>query len=38
MERTIQVLKLRGVQHDEQIYPIKLESDVLRVLHPKLKT
>jgi len=38
MERTIQVLKLRGVQHDEQIYPIKLESDGLRVLHPKLTT
>ncbi|KAG2473769.1 MAG: Recombinase RecA [Nitrosopumilales archaeon] len=38
MERTIQVLKLRGVRHDEQIYPIKLESNGLKVLHPRLTT
>ncbi len=38
MDRTIQVLKLRGVPHDDQICPIKLESDGLRVLHPKLTT
>ena len=38
MDRTIQVLKLRGVRHDDQIFPIKLENDGLRVLHPKLTT
>ncbi len=38
MERSIQVLKLRGVDHEDQIYPIKLESDGLRILHPKLTT
>jgi len=36
MERTIQVLKLRGVRHDDQIYPMKLDENGLRVLHPKL--
>ena len=38
MERSIQVLKLRGVDHEDQIYPTKLESDGLRILHPKLTT
>ncbi len=38
MERTIQVLKLRGVRHDDQIYPMKLDENGLRVLHPKLTT
>jgi len=38
MERTIQVLKLRGVRHDDQIYPLKLDENGLRVLHPKLTT
>ncbi len=36
MERTIQVLKLRGVRHDDQIYPLKLDENGLQVLHPKL--
>jgi len=36
MERTIQVLKLRGVRHDDQIYPLKLAENGLSVLHPKL--
>ncbi len=36
LERTIQVLKLRGVRHDDQIYPMKLDENGLRVLHPKL--
>jgi circadian clock protein KaiC len=38
MDRTIQVLKLRGVRHDDQIFPIKLENEGLKVLHPKLTT
>jgi circadian clock protein KaiC len=38
MERTIQVLKLRGVRHDDQIFPMKLDESGLRVLHPKLTT
>ena len=36
MERTIQVLKMRGVHHSEQIYPIKLGDAGLQLLHPRL--
>ena len=36
MERTIQVSKMRGVKHSEQIHLIELESDGLRLLHPRL--
>ena len=36
MERTIQVLKMRGVRHSEQIYPIKLGDAGLQLLHPRL--
>ena len=36
MERTIQVLKMRGVRHSEQIHPIKLGDAGLQLLHPRL--
>jgi len=36
MERAIQVIKLRGVRHSEQIYPIRLNEKGLHVLHPRL--
>lgn len=36
MERTIQVIKMRGVHHSEQIYPIKLSEAGLQLLHPRL--
>lgn len=36
MERTIQVLKMRGVRHSEQIHPIKLGDTGLQLLHPRL--
>ena len=36
MERTLQVLKMRGVRHSEQIYPIKLSDTGLQLVHPKL--
>jgi len=36
MERNIQVMKLRGIRHSEQIYPIKLNEDGLHILHPRL--
>jgi circadian clock protein KaiC len=35
MERTLQVLKMRGVRHSEQIYPIKLGETGLELLHPR---
>lgn len=35
MERTLQVLKMRGVRHSEQIYPIKLGETGLQLLHPR---
>ena len=36
MERTIQVVKMRGVRHSEQIYPIKLGEAGLELIHPRL--
>jgi KaiC/GvpD/RAD55 family RecA-like ATPase len=36
MERAIQVIKMRGVRHNEQIFPIKLSESGLQVLHPRL--
>ena len=36
MERTIQVTKMRGVKHSEQIHLIELDSDGLHLLHPRL--
>ncbi len=36
MERAVQVLKMRGIHHSEQIYPIKLGEGGIQVLHPRL--
>jgi len=36
MERTIQVTKMRGIKHSEQIHPIELDADGLHLLHPRL--
>ena len=36
MERTIQVTKMRGIKHSEQIHPIELDSDGMHILHPRL--
>ncbi|MBI1829166.1 MAG: recombinase RecA [Thaumarchaeota archaeon] len=36
MERSIQIIKMRGVRHNEQIFPIKLSESGLQVLHPRL--
>jgi len=36
MERTIQVIKMRGVRHSEQIFPIKLTESGLQIMHPRL--
>lgn len=36
MERTIQVTKMRGVKHSQQIHPITIDDDGLHVQHPKL--
>ncbi len=36
MERTIQVTKMRGIKHSEQIHLIELDSDGLHLLHPRL--
>ncbi len=36
MERTIQVTKMRGIKHSEQIHPITLDSDGIHLLHPRL--
>ena len=36
MERTIQVTKMRGIKHSEQIHLIELDSDGLHVMHPRL--
>jgi len=36
MERTIQVTKMRGIKHSEQIHLIELNSNGLHVLHPRL--
>ena len=36
MERTLQVIKMRGVRHNEQIFPIKFSESGLQILHPRL--
>lgn len=36
MERNIQVTKLRGIRHSEQLHPLKFNDDGLHVLHPRL--
>ena len=36
MERTIQVSKMRGIHHSEQIHPIILNEDGINVQHPRL--
>lgn len=36
MERTIQVIKMRGTRHSEQIFPIKLGESGLQIMHPRL--
>ena len=36
MERTIQVTKMRGVKHSEQIHPVEFDSDGMHLLHPRL--
>jgi len=36
MERTIQVTKMRGMKHSEQIHLIELDSDGLHLQHPRL--
>jgi len=36
MERTIQVTKMRGIKHSEQIHPLEFDSNGMKLLHPKL--
>ncbi len=36
MERTIQVLKMRGSKHSEQIFPIKLNEMGIRIMYPRM--
>jgi len=36
MERSIQVIKLRGIKHSEQIFPMKLNEFGLQILHPRI--
>ena len=36
MERSIQVVKLRGIKHSEQIFPIKLNEFGMQILHPRI--
>lgn len=36
MERSIQAVKLRGIKHSEQIFPIKLNEFGLQILHPRI--
>ena len=36
MERAIQVIKMRGTRHSEQIFPIKLNESGLQIMHPRL--
>ncbi len=35
MERSIQVIKLRGVRHSDQIHLVELSDEGLRVMHPR---
>ena len=36
MERAVQVIKMRGIRHSEQIYPIKLGESGIQIPHPRL--
>ncbi|MFB5609604.1 MAG: RAD55 family ATPase [Nitrosarchaeum sp.] len=36
MERTIQVTKMRGINHSQQIHPISIDKDGMFVQHPRL--
>lgn len=36
MERSIQITKMRGIKHSEQIHPIELGSDGIVLRHPRL--
>jgi len=36
MERSIQITKMRGIKHSEQIHPIVLDGDGIHVQHPRL--
>ncbi|MEX2193523.1 MAG: ATPase domain-containing protein [Nitrosarchaeum sp.] len=36
MERTIQVTKMRGVKHSEQIHPLVINGDGMHIQHPRL--
>jgi circadian clock protein KaiC len=38
MERSIQVIKMRGTKHSEQTYPIRFNQNGYQVLHPRLQT
>jgi len=38
MERSIQVIKMRGTKHSEQTYPIRFNENGYNVLHPRLQT
>lgn len=36
MERSIQVIKMRGIKHSEQIFPIKVSEFGIQIMHPRL--
>ena len=36
MERAVQIIKMRGVRHNEQIFPIRLGESGLQIMHPRL--
>jgi len=36
MERAIQVIKMRGIRHNEQVLPIKIGESGIQVVHPRL--
>jgi circadian clock protein KaiC len=38
MERSIQVIKMRGTKHSEQTFPIRFNENGYQVLHPRLQT
>ncbi|MHB8601518.1 MAG: RAD55 family ATPase [Nitrosotalea sp.] len=36
MERSIQIVKMRGMHHSEQVFPIKIGEMGIQVMHPRL--
>lgn len=36
MERAIQVMKMRGLKHSEQVFPIKVSDAGIQIMHPRL--